>query len=218
MINVLFLLDNSQLIKEIYSISGDCGDIHIVGWTDDSTCAMHYLSANPIDIVVLDMTLAFLDSRENIQQFLEGAAQTSTNIKWIALTTAMTTLLSSSSANARYGCMACVHATISAVDLFQVLRLVSKDYFVCKIEEDASTNPFVQAEMDRTHLPQLSQRETQILYLLAQGLSNRDIATAIGLSEGTVKNHTSSIFNRLGLKGRTQAALWARNNFLAAVL
>lgn len=216
MINVLFLLNDSPLIKEIYSISGDYGDINIVGWTCDCSCATHYLSQNNIDVTVLDMTLAFLDSPENIHQFLEGATKASIDIKWIALTTAITKFLPLS-LKQRYGSVACVDSTISASELFQILRLVSKGYFVCKIEEDSSNSLFVQAETDETHLPQFSQRETQILCLLAQGLPNRDIATAIGLSEGTVKNHTSSIFNRLGLKGRTQAALWARSHFPATI-
>lgn len=219
MFNVLFLLNDSPLINEINSISGDHGDINIVGWASDPSCATHYLSKNNIDVTVLDMTLAFLDSPENIHQFIEGATKASVDIKWIAITAAITKLLPLS-LKQRYGCVACVDLTISASELFQILRLVSKGYFVCKIEEDASNNLFVQAETDETdekHLTQFSQRETQILCLLAQGLPNRDIATAIGLSEGTVKNHTSSIFNRLGLKGRTQAALWARNHFPATI-
>lgn len=216
MINVLFVLNDSPLIKEICSTSGDYGDIKIVGWTCDSSCATHYLSKNNIDVAVLDMTLAFLDSPENIHQFIESATKTSTDIKWIALTAAITKLLPLS-LKQRYGSLACVDSTISASELFQILRLVSKGYFVCKLEEDARNSPFFQAETDGIHLTQFSQRETQILYLLAQGLPNRDIATAIGLSEGTVKNHTSNIFNRLGLKGRTQAALWARNHFSATI-
>jgi DNA-binding NarL/FixJ family response regulator len=56
----------------------------------------------------------------------------------------------------------------------------------------------------------LSEREQQILRLLANGQSNKEIAAALALSEGTVKNHISSILNKLGVRDRTQAALRAR--------
>ncbi|MER6162107.1 response regulator transcription factor [Streptomyces sp. NPDC001868] len=57
----------------------------------------------------------------------------------------------------------------------------------------------------------LSPRETDILRLVAHGHTNREIATRLYLSEGTVKNHISRILNRLALRDRTQAALRARD-------
>ncbi len=55
----------------------------------------------------------------------------------------------------------------------------------------------------------LSEREREILSLLAQGLNNADIATRLYLSEGTVRNYVSSIFGKLGVSDRTQAAVLA---------
>ena len=60
----------------------------------------------------------------------------------------------------------------------------------------------------------LSSREIEVLRLIAQGASNREIAEALVISEGTVKNHISNILGRLGLRDRTQAALYARENGL----
>jgi DNA-binding NarL/FixJ family response regulator len=56
---------------------------------------------------------------------------------------------------------------------------------------------------------QLSERELDILRLLAQGLNNFDIAQQLYLTEGTVRNYTSEIFKKLGVTDRTQAALAA---------
>jgi DNA-binding NarL/FixJ family response regulator len=56
----------------------------------------------------------------------------------------------------------------------------------------------------------LSSREREILALLSQGLSNREIATRLSLAEGTVKNHITTILQKLGVEDRTQAALRAR--------
>jgi len=55
----------------------------------------------------------------------------------------------------------------------------------------------------------LSAREREVLGLLARGLSNAQIARKIVLSEGTVRNHMTSIFDKLGVSDRTQAAIIA---------
>ena len=60
----------------------------------------------------------------------------------------------------------------------------------------------------------LSGREVEVLRLIAKGASNREIAEHLVISEGTVKNHISNILNRLGLRERTQAAIYARDHEL----
>jgi DNA-binding NarL/FixJ family response regulator len=55
----------------------------------------------------------------------------------------------------------------------------------------------------------LSERERKVLSLLARGLSNADIAARLYLSEGTVRNYVSSIYSKLGVTDRTQAAVLA---------
>lgn len=61
---------------------------------------------------------------------------------------------------------------------------------------------------------ELTEREIEVLRLIAKGATNREIAEALVISEGTVKNHISNILSRLGLRDRTQAALYARDNAL----
>ncbi|HWD94338.1 MAG TPA: response regulator transcription factor [Verrucomicrobiae bacterium] len=61
----------------------------------------------------------------------------------------------------------------------------------------------------------LSQREREVLRKLTEGMCNKEIGTALSLSEGTVKNHLTSIFGKLGVLDRTQAALMAREYGLA---
>jgi DNA-binding NarL/FixJ family response regulator len=60
----------------------------------------------------------------------------------------------------------------------------------------------------------LTLREREVLRLLAAGATNREIATRLHRSEGTVKNHVSHILRRLGLRDRTQAARYARERGL----
>jgi DNA-binding NarL/FixJ family response regulator len=83
----------------------------------------------------------------------------------------------------------------------------------------ASTTPSA-AQVAAGHRPpapgdDLTEREREIVRLLARGDSNREIGEALFITEGTVKNHVSNILGKLGLRDRTQAALWARERGLA---
>ena len=59
------------------------------------------------------------------------------------------------------------------------------------------------------HAEELTEREKEVLALLGQGMSNKEIAREISVSEKTVKAHVSSVLNKLNLPGRTHAALYA---------
>ncbi len=59
----------------------------------------------------------------------------------------------------------------------------------------------------------LTEREKEILALLGQGLNNKEIADQLFISEGTVKNHVSSLMAKLGLRDRTQAAVFSVRHF-----
>jgi DNA-binding NarL/FixJ family response regulator len=61
----------------------------------------------------------------------------------------------------------------------------------------------------------LTEREADILRLIAEGRSNKEIAAALHLTEGTVKGYVSTIFDKLGVEDRTQAALYAVKHGLA---
>jgi NarL family two-component system response regulator LiaR len=63
----------------------------------------------------------------------------------------------------------------------------------------------------------LSERETEVLYLVARGLANKQVARDLGIAESTVKCHVSGILNKLGLPSRTQVALYAARTGLVAL-
>ena len=67
-----------------------------------------------------------------------------------------------------------------------------------------SAGPFSADERRREHLG-ITARELEVLELMAQGLSNREIAEKLFVSENTVKTHSSRVFDKLGAKRRTQA-------------
>ena len=60
----------------------------------------------------------------------------------------------------------------------------------------------------------LSEREREVLLMVAEGLANKQIARRLEISEKTVKAHLTSVFRQIGVTDRTQAALWAERNDL----
>jgi DNA-binding NarL/FixJ family response regulator len=67
----------------------------------------------------------------------------------------------------------------------------------------------LESRRTRTHTPDLTDREREVLTLVRDGLANKQIARRLGIAERTVKAHLTSIFQRLGVTDRTQAAVWA---------
>ena len=68
------------------------------------------------------------------------------------------------------------------------------------------------AEINNGKASSLSNREREVLELLARGMTNKDIANTLYLSEKTVKNHLNNIFKKIDVTDRTKAALFAVNN------
>jgi DNA-binding NarL/FixJ family response regulator len=64
----------------------------------------------------------------------------------------------------------------------------------------------------RTPSVELTDREHEVLELVGRGMANKQIARALGIREATVKAHLTSVFQRIGVRDRTSAALWAQAN------
>jgi len=86
---------------------------------------------------------------------------------------------------------------------------------VAEFSRLSPVRPAVPPHQQRALLDPLSERELDVLRHLARGMSNKEIAAALGIAEGTAKNHMSNILAKLGVLDRTQAALRARELGLA---
>jgi len=99
-----------------------------------------------------------------------------------------------------------VAAIFAALGIWLGLKLTSKQQrVVIKEVPVPSGEPFRRDDRKREALG-ITPRELEILELIAQGLSNREIAEKLFVSENTVKTHSSRVFDKLGAKRRTQAA------------
>ena len=75
-------------------------------------------------------------------------------------------------------------------------------------------NYLIKKDSDKDKLESLTKREIQVLIKVTEGNFNKDIATKLNISERTVKNHLSSIFKKIDVNDRTQAAVFAIKNKL----
>jgi DNA-binding CsgD family transcriptional regulator len=98
-----------------------------------------------------------------------------------------------------------IAATFAALGIWLGLRLTgTRQRVIVKEVPVPATEPFVPDEKKREDLG-ITRREMEILELVAQGMSNREIAEKLFVSENTVKTHCSRAFDKLGARRRTQA-------------
>ena len=98
-----------------------------------------------------------------------------------------------------------IAATFAVLGIWLGLKLTAKRQTIVEREVSvAAEGPFIPDERKREGL-HITRRELEILELIAQGLSNREIAEKLFVSASTVKTHSSRVFDKLGAKRRTQA-------------
>ena len=98
-----------------------------------------------------------------------------------------------------------IAATFAVLGIWLGLKLTAKRQTIVVREIPVpAEGPFIPDERKREDL-HITRRELEILELIAQGLSNREIAEKLFVSESTVKTHSSRVFDKLGARRRTQA-------------
>lgn len=98
-----------------------------------------------------------------------------------------------------------IAATFAVLGIWLGLKLTGRQQRIIVREVPASAEgPFLPDEKKREHLG-ITRRELEILELIARGMSNREIAERLYVSENTVKTHSSRVFDKLGANRRTQA-------------
>ena len=99
-------------------------------------------------------------------------------------------------------------------EIAAAIRSVSQGY--CHLGPMIAPKVFSQLKcsppLPNSYRDLLSKRETEVLNLVGQGKNNQEIAQKLYLSEGTVKNYVTQILNKLQMRDRIQAALWAEQN------
>ena len=223
----VLIVDDQRLIREGISSLLDIQEgVSVVGTAVNGQEAIAKAATLQPDVVLMDVRMPVMDGITATAQL----KQTQPSCEVLMLTTfdddeyiikslqagASGYLLKDIPASDLAQAIKLVHAGIYQLDMTVAGKLVGvlnrqKKETAPLVETAVSTNsgqPISLAAHD------LTERELEVLRLIATGATNREIADELVVSEGTVKNHVSSILSRLGLRDRTQAALYAHQHHL----
>jgi DNA-binding NarL/FixJ family response regulator len=188
-------------------------DIQVVGSAEDGDAALALADNERPDLILMDLKMPILNGVEATRQIKAKHPQ----VKVLVLTT--------------YDDDQWVFDAIRAGASGYLLKDTRRDELVKAIRGTVDGKTYVdpsvagkilgQVSSHLSHPPslitdKLTEREIGVLRLIAHGLSNADIASRLFLSEGTVRNHVSSILAKLGVSDRTQAAVIAIQSGLGA--
>lgn len=103
-------------------------------------------------------------------------------------------------------------------EIKQAIYTVMKgDIFIQKELVPILNSKLLKRDIDKEKIKSLTNRELEILKLVSHGQSNKDLASALNISERTVKNHLSNLFKKIDVEDRTQAAVFAIKNDLVEI-
>ncbi|MBT2524388.1 MULTISPECIES: response regulator transcription factor [Streptomyces] len=207
----VLIADDQMMVRQGFTVllNAEPG-IEVVGQAVDGLDAVAKVAELGPDVVLMDIRMPVLGGIDATRRITEPAGAT---VKVLVLTTF--DLDEYVYEALRAGASGFLLKDASAAELAQAVRVVAAG--------DALLAPNITkrliAEFSRlTDAPRaplkdrvgdLTERETEVLSLIAQGLSNAEIATRLVVAEQTVKTHVSRILVKLGLRDRTQAAVFA---------
>lgn len=206
---VLIAEDKPLLREGLELVLGQYSEIELVGSVADGESAVRLAAELQPDVVVIDLLLPGLDGVEATQQITTARPRTQVLV--------LAAFADEESALAAIDAGAAGYLTPETDG--QHLRLAIRTL----LEGGAVLDPRVQRRLlDRVRgrrsdgpAPDLTQRELEVLRLIAGGRSNHEIAERLHLSEATVKSHVNSLLAKTGLRDRAQAVAYAYRHGLA---
>ena len=205
----VLICDDQPLVRAGFrTILGSKGDIEVVGEAENGADAVTLAERRRPDVILMDIRMPVLDGVEATRRLV--AAGTSARI--LVLTTF--DLDEYVHAAIRAGASGFLLKDVTPAKLLEAIRIVADgDALLAPsvtrrlLERFATTLPPGEDSSDA--LTELTSRETEVLRLLAGGMSNAEIASELVVSEATVKTHISSVLRKLGLRDRVQAVIVA---------
>jgi DNA-binding NarL/FixJ family response regulator len=195
------LVEDQQLVRQgIASLLAISDNIRVLWQAEDGQDALSQLANNPVDVLLSDIRMPNLDGIAMLKQIRQSANR----LPVIMLTTFDDSELFLNSLQA--GANGFLLKDVSLDKLLHAIETVAKGGYLIEpsvLKQMSEPKPSV--GVTRNEL--LSEREREILSFMAGGFSNKEIANAVFLAEGTVKNHVSNILTKLDCRDRTQAVL-----------
>ncbi|GIE95528.1 response regulator [Paractinoplanes rishiriensis] len=202
-IRVLIVDDHPAVRRGLRAFLELAGGLEVTGEAADGISALDLVAATAPDVVLLDMVLPGMDGVEVLHELRRR--ELPARVLVVTSFTDRSRLLPAIRAGAR----GYLSKDVDPIALVAAVRSVAAGHLL--LEPDAAAALAGGAPGGSP----LTAREREVLVLLADGRSNREIARSLRVAEKTVKTHVSSILLKLGLADRTQAALYAVRSGLA---
>jgi DNA-binding NarL/FixJ family response regulator len=206
----IVLVDDQELVRAGFRMVLDAQpDMHVVGEAADGLAAVELARVRPADVMVMDARMPRLDGVEATKRIREAGDRP----RVLMLTTF--DLDEYAFAALKAGASGFLLKDVPPEELLFAIRAVhSGDSVVAPSTTRRLINRFAAllpgGEPEPTaELAELTDREREVLTLVAQGLSNQEIAHRLFVSEATVKTHVGRVLAKLGLRDRVQAVVFA---------
>ncbi len=207
MIKVMLVDDQTLVRQGVKSLLSLADSIEVVAEASDGQQAIALIPSIKPDVVLMDMRMPVKSGLEAIQEL--------NALKQLPPTIILTTFDDDELvlAGVKAGAKGYLLKDVSLEQLVDAIHVVSKGGSLVQPAMtqrllsglESMNNQFV--SLDRPD--PLTERETEILRLMAGGFSNKEIANSLHVAEGTIKNHVSNILSKLGVRDRTRAVLKA---------
>jgi NarL family two-component system response regulator LiaR len=211
-IRVLIVDDHTIVRKGIRALLAEIAGIEVVGEADNGQEAVTQAEALHPDVILMDLAMPKMDGIEATRQI--KASQPESRILVMTSFAADDKVFPAIKA----GALGYLLKESTPEDLVQAIRQIYRG--------ESSLHPTIARKVlqEITHPPDrpptpnpLTEREAEVLRLVAQGLSNQDIARKLNISDPTVRTHVSNIMSKLHLATRIQAALYALREGLVSL-
>ena len=224
----VMLVDDQELLRTGFRmVLQSQQDIEIVAEAGDGVQALEVLATTEVDVILMDVRMPRMDGVEATRRIcaLQGAGQqnasaagdpgsSTTGPRVLILTTF--DLDEYAFAALKAGASGFLLKDVPPTELVAAIRAVrAGDAVVAPtttrrmIDRFATVLPSSLPPAETPELARLTEREREVLLLIAQGLSNGEIAAKLSLSEATVKTHVGRILTKLQLRDRVQAVVLA---------
>jgi DNA-binding NarL/FixJ family response regulator len=198
-IRVLLVDDHAVVREGIRAVLEDFDEIHVVGEAGDGDAALAMLARTQPDLLLSDLKMPGLPAPDLVMRAL--AAQPTLRVL----------MFTSFAEHAQVKAMldAGAHGYLlkdaAREDIRRAINTVAQGQSYLHPLADAARR----SRVGHQGLERLTERERDVLLLVAEGKSNKEVGRKLNLTEGTVKGYVSAIFEKLGVNDRTQAALIA---------
>jgi DNA-binding NarL/FixJ family response regulator len=183
-------------------------ELEIVGEAENGAVALEMAHELKPDVVLMDLLMPVMDGLTAIPRIRRELPDTEV----IALTSVLED--ASVVGAVKAGAIGYLLKDTNAGDLCRAIKAAAAGQV--QLSPEAASR--LVREVRAPENPEaLTERETDVLRLVAKGLANKEIATELSIGEKTVKTHVSNILMKLGVQSRTQAALYAAQTGLAAI-